>query len=70
MAGAFTAEPCRWARMLFVASDAVSVLLLSVVNLYFHSFFFFFFFFLVFRDRVYLYSPGCPGKQTLDKAGL
>jgi hypothetical protein len=25
--------------------------------------FFFFFFFLVFRDRVSLYSPGCPGTQ-------
>jgi hypothetical protein len=24
-------------------------------------FFFFFFFFLVFRDRVSLHSPGCPG---------
>jgi hypothetical protein len=30
----------------------------------------FFFFFLVFRDRVSLYSPGCPGPHFLDQAGL
>jgi hypothetical protein len=34
------------------------------------SFFFFFFFFLVFRDRVSLYSPGCPGTHFVDQAGL
>jgi hypothetical protein len=33
-------------------------------------FFFFFFFFLVFRDRVSLYSPGCPGTHAVDQAGL
>jgi hypothetical protein len=32
--------------------------------------FFFFFFFLVFRDRVSLYSPGCPGTHSVDWAGL
>jgi hypothetical protein len=32
--------------------------------------FFFFFFFLVFRDRVSLYSPGCPGTYSVDQAGL
>jgi hypothetical protein len=31
---------------------------------------FFFFFFLVFRDRVSLYSPGCPGTHSVDQAGL
>jgi hypothetical protein len=31
---------------------------------------FFFFFFLVFRDRVSLCSPGCPGTQSVDQAGL
>jgi hypothetical protein len=25
---------------------------------------------LVFRDRVSLYSPGCPGTQSVDQAGL
>jgi hypothetical protein len=25
---------------------------------------------LVFRDRVYLYSPGCPGTHFVDQAGL
>ena len=30
----------------------------------------FFFFFLVFRDRVSLYSPGCPGTHSVDQAGL
>jgi hypothetical protein len=29
----------------------------------------FFFFFLVFRDRVSLYSPGCPGTHFVDQAG-
>ena len=33
-------------------------------------FFFFFFFFLVFRDRVSLYIPGCPGTHFVDQAGL
>ena len=31
---------------------------------------FFFFFFLVFRDRVSLYSPRCPGTHFVDQAGL
>jgi hypothetical protein len=26
--------------------------------------------FLVFRDRVSLYSPGCPGTHAVDQAGL
>jgi hypothetical protein len=30
----------------------------------------FFFFFMVFRDRVSLYSPGCPGAHFVDQAGL
>jgi hypothetical protein len=30
----------------------------------------FFFFFLVFRNRVSLYSPGCPGTHSVDQAGL
>jgi hypothetical protein len=30
----------------------------------------FFFLFLVFRDRVSLYSPGCPGTHFVDQAGL
>jgi hypothetical protein len=34
---------------------------------YGHSFFFFF---LVFRDRVSLCSPGCPGPHSVDQAGL
>jgi hypothetical protein len=32
--------------------------------------FFCFLFFLVFRDRVSLYSPGCPGAHFVDQAGL
>jgi hypothetical protein len=31
---------------------------------------FYLFFFLVFRDRVSLYSPGCPGTHFVDQAGL
>jgi hypothetical protein len=30
----------------------------------------FFFFFLIFRDRVSLCSPGCPGTHSVDQAGL
>ena len=30
----------------------------------------FFFFFRFFRDRVSLYSPGCPGTHSEDQAGL
>jgi hypothetical protein len=29
-----------------------------------------FFFFVVFRDLVFLYSPGCPGTHSVDQAGL
>jgi hypothetical protein len=29
-----------------------------------------FFWFLVFRDRVSLCSPGCPGTHSVDQAGL
>jgi hypothetical protein len=32
--------------------------------------FFFFFCFLFFRDRVSLFSPGCPGTHFVDQAGL
>jgi len=32
--------------------------------------YFFFFFFGFFRDRVSLYSPGCPGAHFVDQAGL
>jgi hypothetical protein len=34
------------------------------------SVFGYFFFFLVFRDRVSLCSPGCPGAHFVDQAGL
>jgi hypothetical protein len=35
-----------------------------------YSSFFFFFFFFFCRDRVSLYSPGCPGTHFVDQAGL
>ena len=34
------------------------------------EFLFCFVLFLVFRDRVSLYSPGCPGTHFVDQAGL
>jgi hypothetical protein len=34
------------------------------------GFFLFCFVFLVFRDRVSLYSPGCPGTHFVEQAGL
>jgi hypothetical protein len=33
-------------------------------------YFYFFFLFLVFRDKVSLYSLGCPGTHFVDQAGL
>jgi hypothetical protein len=33
-------------------------------------FFSFLFFFFLFRDRVSLYRPGCPGTHFVDQAGL
>jgi hypothetical protein len=33
-------------------------------------FIFLIFIFLVFRDKVSLYSPGCPGTHFVDQAGL
>jgi hypothetical protein len=44
----------------------------QLLSLSFFSFSFslFFFFFLVFRDRVSLCSPGCPGPHFVDQAGL
>jgi hypothetical protein len=43
-------------------------ILLQTTHLFF--FLFCFVFFLVFRDRVSLYSPGCPGTHFIDQAGL
>jgi hypothetical protein len=37
---------------------------------FFFSFLFFIFIYLVFRDRVSLCSPGCPGTHSVDQAGL
>jgi hypothetical protein len=42
----------------------------SVVLFLFFSFFFFLFVCLFFRDRVSLYSSGCPGTHFVDQAGL
>jgi hypothetical protein len=36
----------------------------------FYFIFLILFYFLVFRDRVSLYSPGCPGTHFVDQAGL
>jgi hypothetical protein len=38
--------------------------------LFFVLFCFFVFCFFVFRDRVSLYSPGCPESHFVDQAGL
>jgi hypothetical protein len=49
---------------------AINSYLLQFLPFFFLHFLFFFFFFLVFRDRVSLYSPGCPGTHFVDQAGL
>ena len=41
---------------------------LNILQCFFFSFFFFFFW--LFRDRVSLYSPGCPGTHSVEQAGL
>jgi hypothetical protein len=41
----------------------------SKVQLFVYNFFFVLFCFF-FRDRVSLYSPGCPGAHFVDQAGL
>jgi hypothetical protein len=41
-----------------------------MVVVFFFVLFCFVFLFLVFRDRVSLYSPGCPGTHFVDQAGL
>jgi hypothetical protein len=38
--------------------------------LFFNIYLFIYLFILVFRDRVSLYSPGCPGTHSVDQAGL
>jgi hypothetical protein len=44
---------------------------LSLLLFCFHfCFIFLFCFFFFFRDRVSLYSPGCPGSHSVDQAGL
>ena len=40
------------------------------VNIYWFIIWFFVCLFLVFRDRISLYSPGCPGTHFVDQAGL
>jgi hypothetical protein len=44
----------------------------SEINFYIYDqpIFFVFVFFFVFRDRVSLCSPGCPGTHFVDQAGL
>jgi hypothetical protein len=37
---------------------------------FFYFYFYLFIYFLVFRDRVSLYSPDCPGAHFVDQAGL
>ena len=38
--------------------------------MFLNVFFFFFFFFFFLRDRVSLFSPGCPGIRSVDQAGF
>jgi hypothetical protein len=73
---------CIWAAMTEICESACGCVQkeLEVVNtIYIHfihvwnycrMFFVFGFVFLVFRDRVSLCSPGCPGTHSIDQAGL
>jgi hypothetical protein len=53
-------------------SNQASWVLTPIVQAFWHTeqFCFFFFFLLVFRGRISLYSPGCPGTHFVDQAGL
>jgi hypothetical protein len=53
---------------ILISSHAVYFNALYVILFYF--LFIFIYFFFVFRDRVSLYSPGCPGTHSVDQAGL
>jgi hypothetical protein len=48
----------------------VVVVMVVVVVVFLVLVFVFIFLVLVFRDRVSLYSPGCPGTHSVDQAGL
>jgi hypothetical protein len=43
---------------------------LFILSCFHNKFICLLFFFLVFRDRVSLCSPGCPGTHSVDQAGL
>jgi hypothetical protein len=50
-----------WHKFLFRKKALLTVGLSQAFALIAYAFLRFFFSFLGFRDRVYLYSPGCPG---------
>jgi hypothetical protein len=54
----------------FVGRPASPLLLLSPAHWIVMPYIYLPFFFLVFRDRVSLCSPGCPGTHSVDQAGL
>ena len=57
--------------MAFVKEAVAVFILIDEFGLFLYFFFFLFvcLLFLVFRDRVFLYSPGCPGAHFVDQAG-
>jgi hypothetical protein len=57
----------HWANFPVLAFDCLGFVCLFVC---FSRSSCFWFWFLVFRDRVSLYSPGCPGTHSVDQAGL
>jgi hypothetical protein len=53
------------------ASDRwIKIIIFTSIFLFCFVLVWFWFWFLVFRDRVSLYSPGCPGTHFVDQAGL
>jgi hypothetical protein len=54
----------------------INITFITPILFYFILFYFILFYFilfwliLIFRDRVSLYSPGCPGTHFVDQAGL
>jgi hypothetical protein len=65
---------CMWGRLLLPGKcllwESEGKLPGAHFLFFWGGFFFFFGFVLFFRDRVSLYSPGCPGAHFVDQAGL
>jgi hypothetical protein len=61
---------CMQKQRVFIQAFSLFFPFFSFLFFFFFVFFFVLFCFFVFRDRVSLYSPGCPGTHFVDQAVL